>query len=113
MGKSAKEKFNEEVKVAIKRDYKSQKNYAKKIMRTESTLSNYITGKRDLDFEFITQIATDLNLDLNHIFKTNTEKLYKLSKEEIALHKALNALPEEKRIALYADFMSIIGLIRN
>lgn len=113
MDKSTTEKFNRDVKEAIKRDHKSQREYAKKLLLTESTFSNYINGKRGLSFDFLTKLATDLNLDLNHIFKSDSTKLYALSKEELDLHKALKALPDKKRSALYADIMNIIDLIKN
>ena len=113
MEKSTAEKFKENVKKALKKNGYLQKDYAKKLLLTESTFSNHITGKRDLSFDFLTKVSTDLNLDLNYIFKPNTVQLHALTEDELALHEALKALPESKREAFYLNILNIIDLINK
>ena len=107
------EKFNKAIKAALKENEKTQKAYAAELNIGEASFSNYINGKNSLSFSFLTEAATNLNLDLNHIFKPDSVKLYALSDDELALHKALKSLPKNKKAVLFADFMNIIDLIKQ
>lgn len=47
----------------------TQREYANLIGIDESTLSHYVTGRREMSYAILSQIAIDMDLDLNYIFK--------------------------------------------
>lgn len=74
----------------------TQREYAKKIGMDESTLSHYVTGRREMSYSILCQISSDMNLDLNYIFKQSKETIY-LSEDQKEIVKLLNELSDERQ----------------
>ena len=81
----------------------TQRNYAKKLNLNESLLSHYVTGRREMSYELLSQIATDMDIDLNYIFKNSStiEEKYKLTETEKAFIMRVRKLAPEEREKLY------------
>lgn len=101
-------KLNASVKESLDDKRLSQKEYAKRIKISESAFSNYVTGIREMPYETLSQVAEDLNLDLNYIFKPNVKKTTVLDKDEEILVKALRGLSEDERKKVYMGLNTLI-----
>ncbi len=86
----------------------TQKEYAKRIQVSESAFSNYVTGAREMPYEIISQVADDLNLDLNYIFKTNGKRAIFLDKDEELFIKELRSLTNQDRKDVYLGLNTLI-----
>lgn len=107
------DKLNSSIKESLDDKRLSQKEYAKRIQVSESAFSNYVTGIREMSYETISQVAEDLNLDLNYIFKPNTKKTTVLDKDEELLIKALRGLSEQDRKKVYLGLNTLIYTMKK
>lgn len=102
------DKLNASIKESLDDKRMSQKEYAKRIQVSESAFSNYVTGIREMSYETISQVAEDLDLDLNYIFKPHTKRATVLDKDEELFIKALRGLPEQERKNIYLGLNTLI-----
>ena len=86
-----------------------QKEYAKKLNLNPSTLSNYITGAREMPYEIMSIIAEDLDLDLNYIFKSVEMQKFSLDNEEVEFILSLCSLKERDRKEIFNSIKTLLN----
>lgn len=79
----------------------TQRDYAKKLNINESLFSHYVTGRREMSYEVLSQIATDMDIDLNYIFKNSSTEQCKVTNTEKAFIMRLRKLAPDEREKLY------------
>lgn len=86
-----------------------QKDYAKQYNLNESTLSNYINGKREMPYDILSLIAKDLDLDLNYIFKSSEMQKYSFDDEEVEFILSLRSIEVRDRKELFNSIKALVN----
>ena len=101
-------RLNKTIKRKLEDRNLRQKEYAKKLHMNPSTLSNYITGTREMSYEVISIIAEDLDLDLNYIFKYSEIQNYSLDDEEVEFILSLCSLKKRDRKEIFNSIKTLL-----